>query len=174
MNFWRKLNKGCLFLTAIPFVILLGLWLFGEWVWGGSVKTSLDAQYIPTAEYLLQHPQPTPSSMQIYPNPGAILDSSDIVVMILAFELNKDGVEQWTQLFLNHQRIARSDIDTPPGTGRYWSPGIMLMDYAELTFDPNNKLNSGLHLFRIQIGRSFNDFLNPDPKLSYEWAYRVE
>ncbi len=126
MFLWRKLNKGCLLLIAIPLILVTGLWFFGEWAWGGSTKPSLDVQYIPTAEYLLQHPQPTPSSMLIKPDPSTILASSDTIAVILAFELNKEGVEQWTQLFLNHQRIARSDIDTPPGNGRYWPPGMML------------------------------------------------
>ena len=43
-----------------------------------------------------------------------------------------------------------------------------------LDFHLNNRLTPGLHLFRLQIGSSFDDFLNLDPKLSYEWAYRVE
>ena len=75
MKPWRKLNKGCVLLVTIPFLIVIGLLLFAEWVWGGSIKPSLDPQYIPTAEYLIQHPQPTPSFLQIQHIPGTILGS---------------------------------------------------------------------------------------------------
>ena len=44
MNLWRKLNTGCVLLIVIPLILVAGLWLFAEWVWGGSIKPSLDAR----------------------------------------------------------------------------------------------------------------------------------
>ena len=174
MNLWHKLNKGCVLLIAIPLLILLGLWLFGEWAWGGSTKPSLDAQYIPTAAYLLQNPQSTPSFLQIEPVPGTILGNR---LSTWRVEVNlgadKTGTTQWTQIFLNGQRLSHLDI-TGSFPGGLPAPNKKNFNTAYFYFYNTATLESGLHLFRIQACSSFNDLLNPDPKLSYEWAYRVE
>jgi|SRR5689334_12221015 len=174
MNLWRKLNKGCVLLIAIPLLILLSLWLFGEWAWGGSTKPSLDAQYIPTAEYLLEHPQPTPSFLQINPVPGTKLASrlGDLRVEV-NLGADKTGTTQWTQIFLNGQRLSHLDI-TGSFPGGLPAPNEKNFNTVYFYFYKTTTVGSGLHLFRIQAGSSFYDLLNPDPKLSYEWAYRVE
>jgi hypothetical protein len=172
MKMWRKLNKGCLFLIATPFLILLGLLLFAEWAWGGNIKPSLDPQYVPTAQYLLQHPQPTPSFLQIKPIPGTILGSK---LGSLRIEVNlkadKSDTSQWSQIFLNGQRLSHLDI-TGSFPGGLPAPNEKNFNTAYFLFYRTANLDSGPYLLRIQAGSSFNDFLNPDPKLSYEWAYR--
>ncbi len=173
MNLWNKLNKGCVLLITIPLLILVALWLFTERVWGGSVKPSLDAQYKPTAEYLLEHPQPIPSFMGVA-KPGSTIAASSHVQVFVYYKEHRDIV-MWTRLFLNNQSLSAGDADP-------FSIPALPLDMAKperkltlfIDFPLNNRLTPGLHLFRIQIGSSFNDFLNPDPKLSYEWACRVE
>lgn len=71
----------------------------------------------------------------------------------------------WTQFFINTQRIPKSIT--------FAHSYLMLPDDIAYTkFQP--KLEPGLHLFRVQFGTSMDVLFNPDPALSYEWAYRVE
>ncbi|MBI1279540.1 MAG: hypothetical protein GC179_15545 [Anaerolineaceae bacterium] len=174
----RKFIIGCI---GIPFLILAGLLLFAQWVWGGSIKPSLDAQYVPTAEYLFEHPQSTPSFLSIQPSPSTYVKNQTPFHITLSLGDSRfgckelcvdsdshnaeDNYERWSNIFINNQRIPHLLI--------FASSAGNLGHYG-LTFNFNPELSSGLHLFRIEIGSSFNDFLNPDPKLRYEWAYRVE
>jgi len=174
----RKFLIGC---VSIPFFIVAALWLFAEWAWGGSVKPSLDAQYVPTAEYLLQFPQPTPLFLSINPPPSIQIPHQMSFNFSLLLGDKRFGCEQfcidevswsggenyhrWSQIYLNNQRIARLDVFSSRA-GNLGQHGLM--------FNFNVNLLNGVHLFRIQIASSFNEFLHPDPNLSYEWAYRVE
>ena len=163
----RKWVVGC----RIPFVILVGLLLFAEWAWGGSIKPSIDPQYVPTAEYLLQHPQSTPSFISVYPEPGSIVQRSQDISVVVVLHANWSDIIQWTRLLLNGERIPGDYIRLTYPYGLH-----VEKDFNAATFVPTvpETLTSGLHIFRVQVGSSFNDFLNPDPKLSYEWVYRVE
>jgi hypothetical protein len=53
-----------LFLIFGSITMLIFIWAIGFYLWlsAGSVKSSLDTQYIPTAEYLLENPVEEPSS----------------------------------------------------------------------------------------------------------------
>lgn len=172
MNLWRKINKGCVLLIAMPLLILLGLLLLADRISGGSIKPSLDAQYVPTAEYLLQHPQPIPSLIIVHPEPSTLLASSG-TVSIGAFLNDKIySLSQWSQLFINNQKVSIDDIDVAFEYPDIHSKKEVYVQY--FYFYLYQRLDPGLHLFRIQIASSFGEFLNPDPNLSYEWAYRVE
>jgi hypothetical protein len=174
MKLRRKLNKGCVLLFAIPFLILISLLLFAQWVWSGSIKPSLDPQFVPTAEYLLEHPQPTPSFLSVSPAPALRMDNQLSALRIeVNLEANKFDTSQWTQIFLNGQRLEHLDT-TGSFPGGLPAPNEKNSNTAYFYIYHTATLHSGLYLLRIQAGSSFHDFLNPDPKLSYEWAYRVE
>lgn len=173
MKFWRKLNKGCLLLIAIPFVILFGLLLFAQWAWGGHERTTIPNELVPTAEYLMKQPIAEPNPIQVFPRPASVVKPSERATVCLGYvpQPQDDDREKlkatynWTRVYLNGERLPQSEIS---------GSIVGTITRACLEIGYNFNLSPGLHLFRIQIASSFNEFLTPDPKLSYEWAYRVE
>jgi hypothetical protein len=141
------------------------------WLWGGYIRTSIPDDLVPTAEYLMNQPIVEPLSLKVFPKPGTITKSNDRTYVCITYNPQyKDATKlqltyTWTRIYLNGQRIPQSEIS---GSTVETIPQGCL----EISYDLH--LPSGIHLFHIQVNKSFDDFLSPNPSLSYEWAYRVE
>jgi len=113
-----------------------------------------------------------PDGLEISPPAGSTISRFEPTIYVsLEFGLkpriygSENGATSYTVFFVNNQQVSfedvkRSLVKTLPG-------------YGVIEFD-TSKLSPGLHLFRIQIVWSKETYRNPDPNLSYEWAYRVE
>jgi hypothetical protein len=172
---WKRI---VLFLLAVPIVILLALLLFAEWAWGGYIKPTLDPQYIPTAEYLLQNPIPTPDFISVNPPPGSVVSAADSIIVHVPISPNaplgsKDEIANWTFTYLNRQRIPRSNFGVTFSTV-YSSdgPGVVYIEYADFIFPLS--LSPGLHILEIRVGKSVTVLFNPAEAYTYTWAYKVE
>ena len=157
----------------IPVLILAALLSYAQWAWGGSIQTTLASQYIPTAEYLIRNPIPTPSFIQnIVPVPASIISTGDqIYITIDPHMLNKaaSDISEWTRIFVNHQRLSSSDYGVAL-TGQLGEQ----KDNGTITFSLHPKLDSGLHIVEIRIGASISDLITLTQSLSYNWVYKVD
>jgi hypothetical protein len=172
---WKRI---ILFLLAVPIVILLCLLLFADWAWGGGyIKSSLDSQYIPTAEHLIQNPISTPNSLRVNPPPGSVMRAEDIIIVGVPTLPNaplgsRDEIANWTHLFINNQRISRRDFGVGFIGGLFSDVPGYVRETTEFGFSPD--LNPGVHIFEIRVGKSLTALLNPAEAYTYTWAYRVE
>ncbi len=171
----ETVKRSCTWMKAlltIPVVLIFVSIGVAWWIWGGYEQSYIPNHLIPTAEFLMKQPVIEPEILNVFPRPGSVVKSSEVTYVCLHYEPQYEdrtklqSTYNWTRLFLNGQRIPQSRISGSLLFGAIMG-GCLQISY----FSPSP---SGLHLFRIQVGTSFNDFLNPDPKLSYEWAYRVE
>jgi hypothetical protein len=172
MGMRRKIRNLVLAVLAVPVLIILVRVLYILWIWDGHLETSLNAQHIPTAQYLMQNPEPTPRFLYIDPPPASTIKTGEeIFVATNPFRLSTTiaDIAEWTQFFINNSRIGRSNYS--------WGIAGPLMPPDE-TYDPeytfSPPLQPGLHLIEIRVGTSITVLLNPAEARSYMWAYRVE
>ncbi len=172
----RKL-KWAILIAGLPVLVGTLFSVYAQWAWGGHFQPTLDPQYVPTAQSLVQNPLPTLEYLKIQPAPGSTIKQSDAIQFSIWFLPDhitgtpKD-VWTWSQVFVNNQRIDRLAWGSSlVGTLSSDTSGIM-RNLAGFSFVP--QVEPGLHLFRIQIGTSIDVMFNPNPKSSYQWAYRVE
>lgn len=167
----RKVRNIVLVVIGVPCSILFILLAFADWAWGGRVQTSLDAQYVPTAEALLQNPAGIPSFLRdIHPSPGSIIEAGQGIcanVDVRRLSLSSRDIADWTRFYINGSRAPWSGVSL---LGELSSAGTM--EIAQFCTVP--KLERGLHLIEIRVGTSIAALFNPAEARSYTWAYRVE
>ena len=126
--------------------------------WSGSIKPSLDTEFIPAAEYLLANPQPTPQREnvgQFYNN-----SNNDLCIAVThALHEKQDVSFLWSEIFINHQRVGREDMSTHLLTSL---PG-------KTVFCVENTLNTGLHIIEFRARGDWRQHL-----FSQQWAIEVE
>jgi hypothetical protein len=169
----RKTRNILLIVLAVPILIVIVLLLFAEWMWGGRVQTSLDPQYVPTAQYLVEHPEPMPGFINVYPRPGSTIQSGDMLQAATnAYRLaaSEDDIADWTRIYVNNVRL-ENFRDVVRGMGGPLMP-------PDETYDPtfffSPPLQPGFHLIEIRVGTSITALLNPSEARTYTWAYQVE
>jgi hypothetical protein len=159
--------------------------MFLNWWNSYNIQPFLAESSLPIAKGLIDTPQVLPTWLGVHPLPGSIITKNTEINIILGFcikpfaygECHKDFVVDsdsfhatdawwwWTRIAVNDQWVF-------PFSFRSSFYGTASYANVNYTFKP--ELPSGLHLFRIQVARSADELRNPDPDLSYEWAYRVE
>lgn len=164
--------RSCLIFSLYPLLILT---LFGiglvYWAIGGYVKPSLDPQYIPTAEYLREHPFQDPEWgwpstiddlwMEIYPNPPM---NDRVCIYVASNHLEDFDNLKWLEIFINEQVVRRVyferiDIDYPPPNIDGYSSGICYKGH----------LDSGLHIIELRAKEN----LFAEPYSIYRWAIEI-
>jgi hypothetical protein len=175
-NYLRKLMM-VLLMVLIIFLGIFGLFnlLYNQ--------TYLPPELVSTAEYILKSSINPPDWMRIKPPPNEILHKDEPIEISLYMcpEMLgsqdcksplrvKDGsyqlmglYRQWSNFYVNGQK---SNFLLFSGGGNI-SGGTLSINLHPL-------LLPGRHLFKIEPAASIGEQENPDPKLSYEWAYRVE
>lgn len=169
----RKVRNIVLVVLGVPCSILFILLAFADWAWGGRVQPSLDAQYVPTAEYLIQNTVAIPTFIDVRPPPGTTIESGEticVAVFVRRLSASEYDVAEWTHIYVNNQRISRSDYGV--GTIGEVTPEGSVTNTVEFCFDP--LLEKGLHVIEVQVASSVTALLNPAEARSYTWAYRVE
>ena len=146
-------------------------------------QTYLPPQLVPTAEYILKSSINPPDWMRINPPPNGILHRDEPIEISLYMcpEMLgsqdckcplrvKDGsyqlmglYRQWSNFYVNGRK---SNFLLFSGGGNI-SGGTLSMNMHPL-------LLPGYHLFKIEPANSQEEQNNPNPNLSYEWAYRVQ
>ncbi|MEP6988391.1 MAG: hypothetical protein ABI970_22495 [Chloroflexota bacterium] len=143
---------------------------------------------MPTAEYLYKSPVSPPKWMKIIPPPGSFLHKDqpieiDLFVCneIFAYQdcsetplrAKDDSYEStglyrvWSNFYVNGRK---SNFLLFSGGGSV--SGTLTSGALDMRLNP--LLLPSYHLFKIEPANSQEQQNNPDPKLSYEWAYRVE
>ena len=167
-------NIRILILLVTIGIVLFIFWefVYPEWKWGGHLQTSLDAQYIPTAQALVQNVQPVPSFLTISPAPGSVIETGEqinIGVYSGRLSTSSSDVFEWTRLYINGVRIAPDNYNA--AFGGPLEPPYQLI---EPSFYLSPELQPGFHLIEIRVGTSIMALLNPAEARSYTWAYQVE
>jgi hypothetical protein len=167
----RIIRNVVLVFLAIPIIAIAVLLLYAEWIWGGRIQTSLDAQYVPTAQALVQNPVPTPSLIHIEPAPGNVVESrQNICANVKAWELSVDSIDigEWTRIYVNGSPAP----DLIIGYVGELSSSLGAREIVQFCTSP--ELEDGLHIIEIRVGTSISALLNTAEARSYMWAYRVE
>ncbi|MEZ4668158.1 MAG: hypothetical protein R3E39_09595 [Anaerolineae bacterium] len=171
-------------LTAKLLIVALCVLFLNWWNSFSYIQPYLPEGSIPIAEKLIKAPQPLPTWLHVNPSPGSLITNGGEISITIGFctkpfidsRCHEDFIvesdsyselipwKQWTRIIIN-ERLAPTSF----GWGMTGTASDALLIY---TFKP--ELASGLHLFQIQVARSADELRNPDPDLSYEWAYRVE
>ncbi len=145
----------------------------------GGFQTSLDPAFLPTAEFLIHHPMPTPEFVSyINPEPGSTLDETtkfcvgviphDIPGVAAVRELSSEDFPSYSAAFgarviMNNLMLPRASVDNfmfgmmIPFNGRLW------VQVETCTTPP---LEKGLHLIEILIEDQQQIF-------TYTWAYKT-
>lgn len=170
---YRKPIKLILFVLGVSILVIFVLFIYPEWKWGGHVQPSLDQQYVPTAQALMENTPSVPNFLSLYPSPGSVIQSGEEIFIDVYSErlsVSSHDVFEWTRIYINNVRIAPfKDV------GATFGGALMLRGQnAEPVFSLRPKLSSGLHLFEIRVGTSINALLNPAEAHSYTWAYQVK
>jgi hypothetical protein len=174
-------RRSCgLLILVVTLLIFGGILLFDPL----RNQIYLSSELIPTAEYLFKSPSPQPKWIGIKPPPSSVLNIGEGIEIYLntcaprpfdpqecdGFLLVKDDsfeatgfYKQWSNFYINGQK-ANFPIYSIVGNG---NRGTLILNISPL-------LLPGYHLFKIEPENSQEQQNNPDPKLSYEWAYRVE
>ncbi|MBI1279539.1 MAG: hypothetical protein GC179_15540 [Anaerolineaceae bacterium] len=173
----RKIIIGCvgfLFLTVLCVFFFSPLYN----------RPFLTSELLPTAEYLFKSPSDQPRWINIKPPPGSIINTGKTIDIYLnscesrpyypeecdGFLLVKDDsfeatglYQRWSNFFINGQKATL----LPDGIVGNGNHGTVITRVNPLLFP-------GYHLFKIEAANSPEAQNSPDPKLTYEWAYRVE
>jgi hypothetical protein len=144
------------------------------WLNVGSFQCTLDAQYVPTAEYLMQNPLPTPQFIGfINPPIGSTITANQEVCLTLyprAYSASSDEGEE-NFVYAGNIRIAiNMQVIPRDATREEWittMPGMVHVCF-------NADVNSGLHIFQVEIRNSRFGAFGIGELITYQWAYRVE
>lgn len=153
-------------------------------------QTFLPSPLVPTAEYLYKSPVRLPDWMKVIPPPGSILPRDEAIE--IRFYICNDIVGIQTCDDSESPLHVAGDSYDATGLYRLWSnfyvngrksnPLLFIwggsvygtLTSSALVMKPKPVLLPGYHLFKIEPANSQVQQNNPDPKLTYEWAYRVE
>ena len=180
-------------LLKLPFVLLIAL-LISLGIFAlfnlRYNQTFISPVLLPTAEYLYKAPIQPPSWMRIIPSPGSVLPKDEGIEIRLYICNDIVGIKSCNESE-SPLHVAGDSYDS---TGRYrlwsnfyingresnfllfiWGGSVYgTLTSSALVMKPKPVLLPGYHLFKIEPANSQEQQNNPDPKFSYEWAYRVE
>jgi hypothetical protein len=162
--------RSCLIFSLYPLIILtvLGIGL-AYWAFGGYVKSSLDPQYIPTAEYLLENQIKRETSIHLLEDGDlelyASLDvnlttSNEICLTVISMDDEDFDYLYLAELYINEQVVSRF---------RYEVEGVALSLPAFSDFCFNGHLDSGLHIIEFRAKES----LFAEPYYIQRWAIEI-
>jgi hypothetical protein len=177
----RRFVPCSLFLLCILATILV--LYYPLWIDVGSFfKRSLDSEFVPTAEYILAHPIPTPEFIGgISPPIGTTIErTQEVCISILPGALSDSGdsngelsrnVYGSLRIVINNQVIPLNAVGVQMvailhnlGNGRF--SGLV-----SACFTP--ELDTGLHLFRVEMRDSPLGIFGFGEYFSYSWVYQV-
>lgn len=154
LKYYYKFAGVSLFVLILALLFLL---IYPET--RGRIQPYLDIEYIPTAEYLLEHPLALPNSM-IGVSHQEVGNLQKVCVSISHFrrpDLTSDEIRLYTQIFLNKKRLNN----------------MQDMSFSEdiaARFCFTVRLNLGIHLLEIRLREtSANEYLE-----TYQFAFQVE
>jgi hypothetical protein len=157
-----KVYATLIVITLVLFIVPL---IFEAYWHSGSLRTSLNPQYVATAAYLFENPNPTPTNIYIVPSPGEVIKAGDRVC-VYSDLFGYAGYDYFSHLLINKQRLSHSDIDVSwGGTFGYANNSVCFVNNSKR----NLGLDEGIHLFEIRLRE--NPF---HTEIQYEWAVRVE
>ena len=177
----RKIISFSLFLLCILTTILVlyyPLWLDV----GSFIKPKLDAEFMPTAEFILHHPIPTPQFISdLSPTIGATIKRTEkVCIGILPGALSDKGdpdgelkrnVASSLRIVINNQVIPLDAVRVEMistfhnlGNGRF--SGLV-----SACFTP--ELDIGIHIFRVEMRNSPLGLFGSGELFSYSWVYQV-
>jgi hypothetical protein len=168
MGFFRSCLAFSLY-PLIVFKVLVSLLVF--WAIGGYVKPSLDPQYIPTAEYLLENTQvyeEIPPEVLTEPYLAFKVQLTDPsyragqVCFAVYFGFDKDFQNlRWAEIYINEQTAGRFHPNAPD-----WAlGGIPALTYLCL----DGHLDSGLHIIEFRAKEN----LFAEPYYIHRWAIEI-
>ncbi len=146
----------------------------------GGFQTSLDPAFAPTAEFLIQHPMPTPEFISyVNPAPGSTLDGTtkfcvgvipnNIPGAETTRKLNSEDFPSHNAAFgariiVNNLVLPRNSVDIFVLNSMIPFKGHLWIQVDVCTAPP---LEDGLHLIEISMEGSPRTF-------TYTWAYKTE
>jgi hypothetical protein len=161
--------RSCLIFSLYPLLILTVVGIgFVYWAIGGYVKPSLDPQYIPTAEFLLENSiereEPIESiveDLRLYARLGVrTYTSNKICLTVIAMNENDYDNLYWSELFINEQIVSRF---------RYDVEGVYLSLPSFSGFCFNGHLDTGLHIIEFRAKEN----LFAGPYYIQRWAIEI-
>lgn len=156
---------SCLIFSLYPLLVLT-LLVVGliYWAIGGYVKPSLDAQYIPTAEYLLENPIELPQTDELGLNISFSLNMSfnNLLCFIVSSSIVTDFPNlRWSEIHINAQVVSRVQLDAPYVFHHYMPSDTVLCI--------KGYLNSGLHIIEFRA----KEILFAEPYYTQRWAIEI-
>lgn len=145
----------------------------------GGFQTSLDTEYLPTAEFLMQNPASTPQFINfINPLPGSTLGETtkfcagvipyDIGIGTERSDISREdfpGGNVWgARVIVNHMPLPRDSVEMFMHAMPIQFRGSL---WAQVTICAAPPLENGLHLVEILIE-------DGQPIFTYTWAYRID
>jgi hypothetical protein len=166
----RKFLRICFKVVAGLFgIAMCMLGFFAYWAWGGyiNVKSYLDAEYIPTAEYLLGNPIETPYpdsfpyDFRVWTN--VQLTSSERLCFDVVSMDNQDFLNlDWAEVYVNEQIISRYHWR--------WSDFVWTTMPAHSIVCMPTHLESGIHIIEFRAKESAWSV----PYYIHKWAIEVD
>src|SRR5437868_6748114 len=122
----KKLNRRLAIAACVILCIMIGVWAFSMSHNNEPFERTLSSPLIPTAQFLLQHPQPVPAFIDVIAPSIAstITSSTQICVAFLPPMLSKEHVSDEddtiirnfvldnTEFVLNNKPISTQKLDT--------------------------------------------------------------
>jgi hypothetical protein len=167
-------------LGVFGFVMLLN---YPLWLNRGTFQRTLDSKFIPTAEYLMAHPVPTPQFINsINPPIGGIINGSEeVCVGLLPGALTHVGdsstdasinVAGSLRIIMNTQFVPSEAVQVEIiNTLQRLSDG-RFSGQVTSCFTPY--LQKGLHIFQLEARNSPLGVFGFGELFSYTWAYDVQ
>src|SRR5262245_59467470 len=104
----RKMRKPIVISILFPCIVVLLMSACGNWWISGDIKPSLDTQYVPTAQTLIQNPSRRASFIRsIQPVPGSVIASGESVCVTFNtryFDISNGEFGDWTRFYINNER----------------------------------------------------------------------
>ncbi|MBL8156234.1 MAG: hypothetical protein JNM70_18790 [Anaerolineae bacterium] len=152
-------------------LVAVAVLLHPLWLNVGYFRRTLDPQLVPTAEYLLSNPLPTPSFvLAVQPPTGASIDrTQEICVSLLPGGSNGNADELrnaalGTRIAINEQIIP---VEAVRMRMIYTMPGFLIACF-------HADVEPGIHLFAVEMRTSPVGMLGFGEVFSYAWSYRVK
>lgn len=157
---WRWLT---LILGLIAMLIAIWACGFNLWFDAGSVKSNLDPEYIPTAEYLLENPYEEPSTSfdELNIEFGRFNVKTQEICFTIWGSSNADfDRANIVEVFINEELAARIKPDS----------FILTSLPAQKPFCISGTLDAGLHIIEV---KAYSDIFT-EPNYVHRWAIKVE
>ncbi len=156
-------------------VFSLGVVIFNWTLYGGYIRDTLPAEYVSTAEYLVQNPQTMPSVIRtITPRRGSSLKQLNEICITFNSQIAaaRSLALPLTRIFLNNQPVSMAESDDLEITTSY--EPVAKYEMVDLVYCLSVDLKQGYHLVKVQLANSLFDVFFSKSTESYEWAYRVD